>query len=182
MPVVSGVAPASTVAVIVNADPLAALEGFTARVVVVVVCAPAMALDSTINNAAHRAGRGFVLRVAFTRAFAFLEPSNFPPALPEICGNPIAPGRNAVRKRDRASTHLTAATGDQLEPHVVLVEDAVWQKRGEDEAPRESLINTGISKPFDRCNELEFVFRDKPFELFMTRSPSLRRPLICVAE
>ena len=43
VPPVSEVAPAFTVAVIVNTDPLAAFAGLTDSVVVVAVCAPATA-------------------------------------------------------------------------------------------------------------------------------------------
>ena len=51
---VSEVPRPSTVAVIVNTDPLAALEGFTVSVVVVAVCAPATAQDIAMNKDTHR--------------------------------------------------------------------------------------------------------------------------------
>jgi hypothetical protein len=154
VPAVSEVAPAFTVAVILNTEPLAAVEGVIARVVVVVVCALATAQDITMNSVAHRAVRGFVRRVAFIRAVAFLERPNIPPALPEICGSPIASGHSAVRKRDCERTHLTAATKDQRDFNVVLAEHAAGQKRSRDRALRETFINTGISKPFGWYSDL----------------------------
>jgi hypothetical protein len=60
VPPVSEVAPAFTVAVMVNTDPFAALEGLTVSVVVVAVCAPATAKDMTINNPAHKEVRGLL--------------------------------------------------------------------------------------------------------------------------
>jgi hypothetical protein len=70
VPPVSEVAPAFTVAVIVNTDPFAALEGFTVRVVVVAVCALATAKDMTINNAAHKELSRPLRREVLPRAFA----------------------------------------------------------------------------------------------------------------
>ena len=148
VPPVSGTPPDFTVAVKVNTDPLAAVVGFTERVVVV-ACAPAMAQDIVINKATPREVRGFLRWVALSRAFAFLELSNILLALPEVCGRSIASERNDARKLRCKNKHLTAATGGQRVFHVVLADDTDWQKRSGNGALRETFMHTGISKPFD---------------------------------
>ena len=162
VPTVSGVAPASTAAVIVNTDPLAAVEGVTVSVVVVAVCAPATAKDITVNKTAHRDVRGFLRRAPRSRVFRLLNLPNIPSTSPEICGNPIASERNVEQKRGCENTHLAAAMKNHRDPHVVLAGEAGWQKRSGDESLRETFTDTGIFRPFDSCSEPILASLQKP--------------------
>jgi len=149
VPPVGDVVPAFTVAVMVNTDWLAALEGVTESVVAVVVCAPATAHDIAMNKAVHREVRGRLLRATLARASAFLDLPGSLSALSELCSKPIAAGLNVVRKQDCERTYLAAAIRNQCELCVVLADDADWRKRNEEAAPRGVFINSDISKPFN---------------------------------
>ena len=153
-----------------------------------VVCAPATAYDITTNKATHREARGLLWKVASPRAFALLQISNILPASREVCGNPIAFGRNDFRKQNCESTHLAAVMRNQRESHIVSEDDTDWQKRSEEAALRGAFMNSGISKPFDLCSKLVFVLWERPFVLSRTESSSsaktsgvcvTRRPTTC---
>jgi hypothetical protein len=87
-------------------------------------------------------------REGLSQLFAPLETCNLLSASPESCGNPIAPGRNTVWRRDCDSTYFAATRENQREPHVDLADEADRQERSGDAALREDFIITGISEPF----------------------------------
>jgi hypothetical protein len=97
--------------------------------------------------------------------------SNLLPDLAATCGNSFASERGVLRTRGFESTQLTAAN---------RLEDAVWQKRSRSEALRKTFTNTGISKPFGKCSEMSFVFRNTALYVVYDREKHRRTLLIGV--
>src|SRR4051794_39246268 len=128
------VAPAFTVAVIVITDPLAALAGFTDRMVVVAVCALAT-YDVTKNKAKQNDTRGVFRREFLAQFPELLEMPNALSAAPKIRGTAIASKRNAARKRDCRSTHFAGTRENQCDLHAA--------------SPRKTFKITRICEPFD---------------------------------
>jgi hypothetical protein len=92
----------------VNADPLAALEGLTVREVVVAVWALAREHDKTRNNVAHKEAREFFLNNALPCLPALLRKLNDSAVSPKTCGDPIALACSDGRKRGSESEQLAA--------------------------------------------------------------------------
>jgi hypothetical protein len=149
VPVLIGVTPAATDAVIVKTSPLAALAGVTVSAVVVVVCAPATTKDIPINNAAHREVTRLLQIEVLPQVFASLEILDVLSPSPETCGDPITPEGNVVRRRVCESKFLTATRDNQREPDVALADEADRQTQSGDAALREDFMIAGISEPFD---------------------------------
>jgi hypothetical protein len=182
VPPVSGVAPAVTTAVISNTDPLAAVEGVTESVVVVVVCAVATPYDITMNKAAYKEARELLHSGDLPCSFVFLDLPKTLPALPEACVNAMAL-EFGIRKHGCDSTYLAAAMRSQREFHVVLADDADWQERNDDVALRGTSMNSGISKPFNWCSELVSVFWERGFRVMQDREVvSTRASGVCVTQ
>jgi hypothetical protein len=92
----------------VNADPLAALEGLTVREVVVAVWALAREHDRTRNNVAHKEARDFFWNNALPRLPALLRKPNDWAVSPKTCGDPIALACSDGRRRGSESEQLAA--------------------------------------------------------------------------
>jgi hypothetical protein len=136
--------PAVTVAVMVNADPFAALEGLTVRVVDVAVWATAREQDRTRNNIAHKGEREFFWNDALPCLPARLRKPNDLAASPKICGDPIASARSDGVRSGSENKLLAAVERQRRKVDKVAAERIDWQQRSKEEL-REASIKANIS-------------------------------------